>query len=43
MIFEKAAAIKSMDYFGCGGCPWVNAKGGKQECEGTVLLGQGEK
>jgi hypothetical protein len=21
MIFEKAAAIKSMDYFGCGGCP----------------------
>jgi hypothetical protein len=43
MIIEKAAAIKNMDYFGCDGRPWANADGGKQESEGKVLLGPGEK
>jgi hypothetical protein len=43
MVIEKAASIKNMDYFGCDGRPWANADGGKQESEGKVLLGPGEK
>ncbi len=43
MVIEKAAAIQHMDYFGCDGRPWANADGGKQESEGKVLLGPGEK
>ena len=42
-IIEKAAAISHMDYFGCDGRPWSNSEGGKQESEGKVLLGPGEK
>jgi hypothetical protein len=43
MIIQKAASIQNMDYFGCDGRPWAHADGGKQESEGKVLLGPGEK
>ncbi len=43
MVVEEAAKTGFLDYFGCDGRPWRNEDGGKQEGEGKVLLGAGER
>ncbi len=39
-ILKKAAAIKSLDYFGCDGRPWREDDISTQNAKGKVLLGE---
>jgi hypothetical protein len=43
MMVEEAAKTQDLDFFGCDGRPWRNEDGGKQESDGKVLLGTGER